>query len=223
MRQDISFPSRMIGGIHQKLLLVAVIISLIMVGMNVVYAFNYDWYYDEVYKWDEAAIVFQQVLNFILIITYLIWLTRVHQAMKLKFRYYPITPIMGLVRMIPFIHLWGIIDTYMRLSLFFRKIPQLEKRGRLVKATLIMMFSLVLIVPSLNFFLAESDPDDVWMPISYMADALLIISYYVMTRLVSSALSLLFVIPEGEEFDYNPAYEAALAYNRQYVQDNSRR
>ena len=220
MRQDISFPSRMIGGIHQKLLLVAVIISLIMVGMNVVYAFNYDWYYDEVYKWDEAAIVFQQVLNFILIITYLIWLTRVHQAMRLKFRYYPITPIMGLVRMIPFIHLWGIIDTYMRLSLFFRKIPQLEKRGRLVKATLIMMFSLFLIVSFLNFFVTAHDPDDIWMPISYMADALLVISYYVMTRLVSSALSLLFVIPESEEFDYNPAYEAALAYTQQqYVQE----
>ncbi|MNW28479.1 hypothetical protein D3C74_53070 [compost metagenome] len=224
MRQDISFPSRMIGGIHQKLLLVAVIISIIMIGMNVVYAFNYDWYYEEVYKWDEAAIVFLQVLNFILIVTYLIWLTRVHQAMRLKFKNYPITPIMGLVRMIPLVHLWGIIDTYLRLSLFFRKIPELEKRGRLVKGTLIIMFSLLLIVPSLNSFLTKSDPNDVWMPISYMADSLLIISYYVMTKLVSSTLALLFVSPESEGFDYNPAYEAALAYNRQqYVQDNSSR
>lgn len=224
MKQDISFPSRMIGGIHQKLLLVAVIISLVMVGMNAVYAFNYEWYYDEVYKWDEAAIIFLQVLKFILIVTYLIWLTRAHQAMKSKFRYYPITPLMGLVRMIPFVHLWGIIDTYSRLGLFFRKIPELETRGRQIKATLFVMFSLFLIVWSLNFFVTASEPDDIWMPISYLADALLVISYYVMTRLVSSALALLFVIPESEQLNYNPAYEAALAYNQQqYVQDNSRR
>lgn len=121
------YPSNLIGHVLQILVGILVVIFTIVMLLTIFYVVDFEFYYTNLSSIDTALATFGVVLNYIVIILYLVWIVRVHIALRNFFPEYPIKPFGAIIRNIPIINLWGFGNLYMTMSeYFYLKSEQLE-------------------------------------------------------------------------------------------------
>lgn len=201
------FPSKIIGSVHKTLLGVALLPYLLTAIFTLFYVFDYETYLNLFSDIDQVLMSFSGVLYLIILVTYFIWLVKVHAAFRQKYIDYEITAIGGIVRMLPIVFLWGLANTYNRIGNFLAQTSELEKTGRYIKSMVIPLYIAVFVGNGVNRFLLRNpaEASDGMILTGAILDLSLIVVCFLMTRAIHSGISLLYSTQDVEAAPYSEA------------------
>lgn len=185
------YPSNLIGHVLQILVGILVVIFTIVMLLTIFYVVDFEFYYTNLSSIDTALATFGVVLNYIVIILYLVWIVRVHIALRNFFPEYPIKPFGAIIRNIPIINLWGFGNLYMTMSeYFYLKSEQLKSIAGRLKLLLPFLYITFFIGQAINRFALrniETVSDSVIF-IGTIFDAAVCIVYLFITLTINRAL-----------------------------------
>lgn len=172
-----SYPSRLLGRI--QFLFVAIFLLFAIVALLNQFSFDIftEFYYEHLSTFDGVITSYKNEFLIIAIISLLLWLLRVHSALRRIHPQYPINEVEYLLRMVlPLVQLWGIASTFYQLSVYFANNPRIAKKAN--KIQYIAVFFYLYMFGGILFALLA---DDVWSETNVMYIGLLaMVAFYSM-------------------------------------------
>lgn len=198
----LDYPSKLIGNIHRMLLFVASAIFIVVFLLTLYYVIHFDFYLKYLASIDQALLTFGQVLSYILIVTYLIWLIMVHSALKQRYSDYPIGSVGAVVRMLPLINLWGLGSTFSTIGSYFYRKPELHGTAQFIHRFVPVIYIVFFVSQWTNRKLNSSltDASDGMILTGSIMDAASFAVYFWMTLKINQGIQQLYTsTPEVEE------------------------
>lgn len=130
--EENNYPSLLIGKVHGLLLKIGMVCFALMVITAVAYAAAPDFYLFYLETADTMLSFFSSVLYVIINITFCLWLIQVHYGLLRLNPYYPTSPSGAVIRVLPFINIWGFADLFIPMSRLFRKDPATTPLAKLL-------------------------------------------------------------------------------------------
>ncbi len=141
----------------------------------------------------DAIVALLLGLNFfVCIVIYLVWLYKVHNDLREMNSSYPITPGGALRRvMIPFYNLYGLWNVYSTMATYFKESGSTHEAGKKLAIYTPIYYFLYIVTSSINSFLnMQSDYNPysfIWV-VTFVGDAVLVISYILIIKVVISGV-----------------------------------
>ena len=125
-----TYPSRILGKIHFLLLAIFLLISVCVLISQLAYDLYTEFYYEYISAFDQVILTYQNDILIIAIVTFIVWLLRVHSALRRIEPRYPINEVEYLLRMVlPLVQIWGIASTFNQMSIYFASNPMIATKA----------------------------------------------------------------------------------------------
>ncbi len=189
------YPSQQIGRVLQLLLGIGLALFVLVAGFTVVYAGSYDFYLRYLSTFDTAISTFGMILYYICVVLFLIWIVKVHAALRQQFMDYPIRTAGAIVRMLPLIQIWGIGSTFSTISGYFYARQEIHPEARRIQRLIVPLYCVIFIGNAMNRLVngaSYSESLDTLLLISCILDALSMLVFYVLARAINNGLSTLY-------------------------------
>jgi hypothetical protein len=137
-----------------RILLLFLWIGFVLSGLififTIPYVYAYDFYYQYLSSMDQFLSTFNVVLYYITVVSFLVWIYKLHADILKYDPNYKVTPGGALIRiMIPFVNIWGLWNTFSNLSSFIKEKGLGENREGAKLYTLIFFLYLTLYTSSI--------------------------------------------------------------------------
>jgi uncharacterized RDD family membrane protein YckC len=137
----VTYPSRILGKIHFLILAIFLLISVCMLFNQLVYDLDAGFYYEYMSSFDEVILTYQNDILIIAIVTFIVWLLRVHSALRRIEPRYPINEVEYLLRMVlPLVQIWGIASTFNYMSEYFASNPTIATKALRIKIIVVFVY-----------------------------------------------------------------------------------
>jgi hypothetical protein len=126
--------SEVLSGVLKILLISLVALASLSWLGTLAYSLNEAFYVNYVYSVDNFIQIFANVLYYIVLVLYLIWIYRVHMDLNRLFPLYPRSPGMALAcNLIPFFSFYGIPSVYSQIGHAFQGQPSTSRAGSQIR------------------------------------------------------------------------------------------
>jgi hypothetical protein len=189
------YPSQQIGRVLQLLLGIGLALFALVAGFTAVYAGAYDFYLSYLSTIDTAISTFGTILYYICVVLFLIWIVKVHAALRQQFMDYPIHATGAIVRMLPLIQIWGIGSTFSTISGYFYARQQTHPEARRIQRLIVPLYCVIFIGNAMNRWVSGasySESLDTLILIASVLDVLSMLVFYALARAINNGLTTLF-------------------------------
>ncbi|MEN2766972.1 hypothetical protein [Ornithinibacillus xuwenensis] len=189
--------NKALGKVLKAFLLVAVVLSGLLLITTTFYVYAYDVFL-EMMAFDQALTVLYQIVWFISLILYFIWIFQVHADIQKITPYYDIKPGGALLRIfIPFYNLYGLWNIYSTMGNYFICYSKLEKLGKQLLRLIPVYYFLYFGSGILQRLLTKGYiVNDTVIFIYYILDFAFMISIFLMTKNILNAFKVMEDDPE---------------------------
>jgi uncharacterized RDD family membrane protein YckC len=140
----VSYPSRIFGKIHFLLLAIFLLVTVCILINQIAYDLYMDFYFEYLSAFDQVIITYENEILTIAIVSFLIWLLRVHSTLRRIAPQYPINEMEYLLRvMLPFVQFWGIASTFIQMSKYFATNPSISKKAIRIKVMVVFVYMFI--------------------------------------------------------------------------------
>jgi hypothetical protein len=193
--------SKKTGGVLETLLWASIVVSAITFIMTALYVWNYELYFslEMIDTFSSLFFMFTYILTGI---TYIIWIFKVHKDLQQLDPNYPVSPGGAMLRIwVPFYSLfYGLWNIYSSMYRFFIEYKETKTLGLMLIKYVPFYYGLFLITSILDRIFSNEeramaffkDTYEAFLILSYALDAVLLIIYLQMVKLVTKALYTLF-------------------------------
>jgi hypothetical protein len=193
--------SKKTGGVLETLLWASIVVSAITFIMTALYVWNYELYFslEMIDMFSSLFFMFTYILTGI---TYIIWIFKVHKDLQQLDPNYPVSPGGAMLRIwVPFYSLfYGLWNIYSSMYRFFMEYKETKTLGLMLIKYVPFYYGLFLITSILDRIFSNEeramaffkDTYEAFLILSYALDAVLLIIYLQMVKLVTKALYTLF-------------------------------
>ncbi len=190
MKYTTTYTSKVVGRVLSLLLLIDLTIFAAIACFTAFYAYSYDTYAQYLASIDQTLMSFGSILYIILVIVFLIWLVRVHAAIKERHADYPINTFGAIVRMLPIVNIWGIGSTFSNIGNYFNRHEALHRHANFILKMIVPLYIFIFVERGIDRHISRNplDVSDEVVFIGSLINASTIVVYYIMTRTINSGI-----------------------------------